>query len=170
MGYVVGYFILNSADYGVPQLRKRLYYVAYHKSLASNPSIPTPTYAAPHRLTSGQMPWVTSRQAVMDLPARKAGQGPDEFISRLDIDSAEVRKRVGEYASRLRPKRGSKIANHHARDLNDLMRRRVKALKPGQAIDHLPKELQPKMGFRGAYGRLDPEAPAKTITTGVRGA
>ena len=25
------------------------------------------------------------------------------------------------------------------------------------------------MGFRGAYGRLDPDQPAKTITTGVRG-
>ena len=169
MGYEVKCFVVNSADYGVPQRRKRLFYVAYDKSLSLVPSAPAPTHASPGRLRKGQVPWITVREAIRDLPSRIAGHGPDQFISRLDTCSTEVCARIGDYAALLRPTRGSKISNHQARSLNELMQQRVKALKPGQAIAHLPKELQPKMGFRGAYGRLDPDQPAKTITTGVRG-
>ena len=168
LGYLVDSFVVDSADYGVPQRRKRLFYVAYDRSLSS-PIIPAPGHVAADRLGPGQSPWITVRQAIGDLPVRIAGQGPDTFISRLDIGRAEVRKRIGDYAARLRPTRGSVVSNHHARTLNDLMRQRVRALKPGQAIAHLPTELRPRMGFRGAYGRLNPDEPAKTITTGVRG-
>ncbi len=169
MGYTVSSFVVNSADYGVPQRRKRLFYIAYDQSLCSAPSVPVPGHASPDCLGPDQIPWVTVRQAIGDLPTRIAGQGPDRFVSRLDTSSAEVRMRIGAYAARLRPARGSRVSNHQARALNDLMRKRMKALKPGQAIAHLPEELQPSMGFRGAYGRLSPDKPAKTITTGIRG-
>ena len=169
LDYTVGVFVLNSVNYGVPQFRKRLYYVGYHESLGVSPSTPPPAYGAPDRLNPGQKPWATVGQAIGDLPPRKAGQGPDCFTSRLDPRNPDVCARLGAYAALLRPPRGSRVENHRARVLNELMQRRVTALRPGQAIADLPKELQPRMGFRGAYGRLDSNLPAKTITTGVRG-
>ena len=169
LDYEVDVFVLNSVNYGVPQFRKRLYYIAYDRSLGRSPSTPISGYAHPDYLNSGQKPWITVRQAIGDLPPREAGQGPDCFTSRLDPRNPGVRARLGEYVALLRPQRGSAVANHSARVLNELMQRRVEALLPGQAIADLPKELQPRMGFRGAYGRLDPDVPAKTITTGVRG-
>ena len=169
LDYEVDHFILNSADHGVPQIRKRLYYVAYHKSIGVAPKAPRAGYVSPSHLKSGQQPWTTVRQAIEDLPRREAGKGPDSFVSRLDIERPEVKARVGNYAALMRPQRGSRVSNHRARAMNELMQRRVRSLAPGQAIADLPKDLQPRMGFRGAYGRLKPDAPAKTITTGVRG-
>ena len=169
LNYEVGSFILNAADHGVPQFRKRLYYVAYHKSLRVAPTAPRASFGSPSELESDQRPWTTVRDAIMDLPGREAGEGPDRFVSRLDLKVPEVQARIGDYAALMRPPQGYGVANHQARVLNELMQRRVKALQPGQAIANLPKNLQPRMGFRNAYGRLDPDAPAKTITTGVRG-
>ena len=169
LSYRVESFVLNSADYGVPQTRKRLYYIAYHESLGVAPTAPLPRYASPAGVGDDQRPWRTVREAIGDLPRRLAGKGPDRFKSRLDLESAEARERIGEFASLMRPSRGTEIANHRARDLSDLMLKRVKSLKAGEAIANLPPELQPRMGFRGAYGRLHPGSPSKTITTGVRG-
>ena len=169
LGYEVNSFVLNSVNYGVPQLRKRLYYIAYHKSLGISPSAPEPDHGPPHGLSPGQQPWVTVGEALQDLPPREAGRGPDRFKARLDTRDLKVRARLGDYAAILRAPRGAEIANHGARKLNELMLQRVRILMPGQAIDDLPEDLRPRMGFRGAYGRLDPSLPSKTITTGVRG-
>ena len=149
LDYEVDIFVLNSVNYGVPQFRKRLYYIAYDRSLGRSPSVPMPCHAHPDRLNPGQKPWITVGQAIGDLPPREAGQGPDRFTSRLDPRNPAVRAKLGDYVALLRPQRGSEVANHSARGLNDLMQRRVAALRPGQAIADLPKELQPRMGFRG---------------------
>lgn len=46
MGYVCRYTLLNSAFYGVPQLRERLFLIAVDRSLGFIPSFPKPTHAA----------------------------------------------------------------------------------------------------------------------------
>jgi DNA (cytosine-5)-methyltransferase 1 len=42
MGYVARYSLLNSAYYGVPQMRERMFLVAYHKELAADVTFPQP--------------------------------------------------------------------------------------------------------------------------------
>lgn len=91
-GYNAFWTILNSADYGVPQIRERLFVIAVRKELNVNIELPIPT----HRDTSGlfmsqransdrlnkysfykepivniqsQIPWVTVEQALSDLPS-----------------------------------------------------------------------------------------------------
>ena len=44
LGYEVRYTLLNSAFYGVPQLRDRMFLVAYAKKLKITPEFPTPTH------------------------------------------------------------------------------------------------------------------------------
>ncbi|RXG84482.1 DNA cytosine methyltransferase [Bradyrhizobium zhanjiangense] len=43
-GYVCGYTLLNAALYGVPQMRERMFLLAYHKGIAEGVSFPAPTH------------------------------------------------------------------------------------------------------------------------------
>jgi DNA (cytosine-5)-methyltransferase 1 len=43
-GYVCAYTLLNAAHYGVPQMRERMFLLAYHRSLGVTPSFPPPTH------------------------------------------------------------------------------------------------------------------------------
>ena len=44
MGYVCGYTLLNSAHYGVPQMRERMFLIAYAKELETRVTFPAPTH------------------------------------------------------------------------------------------------------------------------------
>lgn len=69
MGYLVTADILNAADYGVPQRRKRAIIVA---SRAGRIWPPTPTHANPQKaptlFQNGLLPWETVGRAIEDLP------------------------------------------------------------------------------------------------------
>ncbi len=55
--------------------------------------------------------------------------------------------------------------NHEKRYLTGKTLERVKLIKPGQNWTFLPEELQTKSVHSGAYGRIDPTKPSKTLTT-----
>lgn len=55
--------------------------------------------------------------------------------------------------------------NHEKRYLTGKTLERVKLIKPGQNWTYLPMELQTKSIHSGAYGRIDPSKPSKTLTT-----
>lgn len=44
LGYTCGYTLLNSAYYGVPQMRERMFLIAYRKELAATVVFPNPTH------------------------------------------------------------------------------------------------------------------------------
>lgn len=73
VGYHVGYQVLNAADYGVPQERKRIFIVGIRADFGEQYQFPAPT----HGPTSNQ-PYVDIRNAVADLPIWPEG----EFYSR----------------------------------------------------------------------------------------
>lgn len=169
VGYQVISFKVNAADYGVPQHRKRLFYLGCLAKSEVTPRVPEPTNCDPSKPQQGLKPWVTVGEAIGDLPHRKAGEGPDEFVSNIDPNDPADRLFLGEYAATMRPPKDVTITGHYARPLSEVAMRRLRYLGPGQAIWDLPAYLRPKMGFRGAYGRMHPGYPAKTITTGIRG-
>jgi DNA (cytosine-5)-methyltransferase 1 len=68
-GYKYRWEVLNAADYGVPQLRPRVFVVGVPRG-AKLPELPTPTHGGQweRRLTGiGEQPHVTSGQAFADL-------------------------------------------------------------------------------------------------------
>lgn len=65
LGYVVECAIINAADWGVPQARKRLFMVAI-RDLAQFPFPPQPTHSA--QGNDGLLPYRTSSSAIGDLP------------------------------------------------------------------------------------------------------
>lgn len=55
--------------------------------------------------------------------------------------------------------------NHEKRYLTGKTLERVRLIKPGQNWTFLPEDLQTKSIHSGAYGRIDPSKPSKTLTT-----
>jgi len=70
-GYRVKYKELNAADYGVPQIRKRIIILGVRKDLDVELQYPEPTHSEkPAKTIYGTqpLPWVTLKEAIGDLP------------------------------------------------------------------------------------------------------
>jgi DNA (cytosine-5)-methyltransferase 1 len=68
-GYKVKYQVLNAADYGVAQQRKRIFIVGIREDLGVEYHFPAPTHGAGHA-----QPHKTIRQAIGDLPEWPVGE------------------------------------------------------------------------------------------------
>lgn len=82
-GYRVKWEVLNAADYGVPQLRKRL--ILYGMRDGEPPPLPRPTHSGwtetRRKVDTRLAPYVTSREAIGDLEARDDLVEPDESVN-----------------------------------------------------------------------------------------
>ncbi|MEM4668888.1 MAG: DNA cytosine methyltransferase [Thermofilum sp.] len=68
IGYRVFSKVLDAADYGVPQRRKRLFIVGVRSDIERDFEFPTPTHASPNLASVlGLQKWVTAREALKDL-------------------------------------------------------------------------------------------------------
>lgn len=166
LGYKVISDRLLAADFGVPQKRRRVFFLASRVG-SDQLSFPAPTHfpAAAGELDlqgpgagAERRPYVTVREAISDLPSLSHGEGSSPVPYATDPD--------GEFQRRMRE--GSAEAfDHVARELAPLQLERLQAIAPGQRMQDLPKALQTKQGYGGAYGRLEWDKPALTITTWV---
>ena len=154
---------LLAADYGVPQLRRRAFFFA--NRVGAPTVIPEPTHFTVGR-SPGLFNWEQARnhvavwEAISDLPSLEAGAGhsPCEYL--MD-PKTEYQRLIRSGAAQLH--------DHVARSLTSPQLERVKHLEPGegQGIEALPKHLRPRSGYSGAYARLIPNEPARTITRWV---
>jgi DNA (cytosine-5)-methyltransferase 1 len=69
-GFSVQGTVLNAADYGVPQRRRRAIVIGVQEGA---PPWPAPTHSSPDVPVLGTKPWLTFRQAVDGLPLRPTG-------------------------------------------------------------------------------------------------
>jgi DNA (cytosine-5)-methyltransferase 1 len=150
-GYRISYEIVELADYGVPQFRKRLVLLA-----ARGEAIPIPaaTHHDPARPgKSGQRIWKTVRDAIRRLP-------------RPPLRSAV---RSGDAIPRYKW--------HYSRDVAPIVLRRLKhALSNGRRRTLLPPSLRLACherrpdGYYDVYGVIDWDKPSPTITSGCTNA
>jgi len=143
LGYVSDYRVLQVADYGVPQSRRRLVLLA---GKGFPVTLPEPTHA--RVASNGLEPWRTVRNVIKDMPkpltlAKSQEQGgPQEFNW------------------------------HIVRTLAPQNKRRLVKAKPGKPWSSIPKRLRPpchkdrSAGFSNVYGRMSWDEVAPTITAG----
>ncbi|MGV0998268.1 MAG: DNA cytosine methyltransferase [Fluviibacter sp.] len=143
MGYILAHNVLNVADYGVPQARRRLVVLG---GLGFPIAIPEATHS--RTPASTQKPWKTVREAIAGMPKPI---------------TMELASRNG----------GPSKANWHVtRKISDLNVQRLRATKSGQSRGQLPIELRPDChktsdkGFSNVYGRMTWNEPSPTITGG----
>lgn len=157
-GYAVNYGVLNAADYGVPQRRRRAFFLGTRSGRKMQ--FPGQTHSPD---TSGgelfpRPNHVTVWEAIGDLPSLRHGQGtsPADYTHGPMTDFQKWAR--GETRS---------LTNHVARKLQATQYERLASLEPGEGLAELPDHLRPKSGYSGAYGRLTKEMVAPTITRWV---
>jgi DNA (cytosine-5)-methyltransferase 1 len=143
LGYVVGWRVLQVADYGVPQRRRRLVLLA---GLGFSIPFPSPTHSRDG--SQGLPRWKTLRETIkgvarpVTLSYAKARGGPAAF--------------------------GWNVV----RDMSEENKKRIRHARAGRSWKSIPKRLRPDchkdipLGFRNAYGRMRWNEPAVTITSG----
>jgi DNA (cytosine-5)-methyltransferase 1 len=66
--YKVSFQVLNAADYGVPQTRKRVFIIGFRGDLEVNWNFPTATHSKEVPLTNNKKAWLTVHDAIKGLP------------------------------------------------------------------------------------------------------
>lgn len=161
LGYEVLHATLNAADFGVPQRRRRAFFIA--TANGGKLRFPRPSHFARqsedlHFSLFEHRHHVCVWDAIGDLPNLEHGMGtqPCEYSS----DPS------GEFQMYVRNGEGT-VMNHIARKLRPLQYERLSSLKPGEGYRELPNHLKTKGGYSGAYGRLTKEMVAPTVTRWV---
>jgi DNA (cytosine-5)-methyltransferase 1 len=150
LGYAASWRILNAAEHGVPQKRRRAFVVATRRDLAPF-TWPEPTHGP-----GGTLPFVTVRDAIADLPA-----ATDTETGRADV--SRYRSAPSPYADLMRSPTATPM-NHVRRTPGERVLARLAAMTPGMRTSELPAELRPKSHYYNCYGRMPWDQPAKTIT------
>ncbi|MCY4213013.1 MAG: DNA cytosine methyltransferase [Gammaproteobacteria bacterium] len=135
--------IVQVADYGVPQFRRRLV-------LLGGRGFDIPLPAATHSRTSvGNLaPWRTVREAITGMPEP------------VTLAKAKAKGRV------------EPSDWHIVRQLSPTNVERIKAAQAGRTWTGIPEHLRPKchrgnyVGFTNVYGRMEWDRPSPTITGG----
>jgi DNA (cytosine-5)-methyltransferase 1 len=70
LGYYFTYKLLNAHDYGVPEDRKRVFFIGYHKSLGKGFKFPEPLSSNQHRVLKDAI-WDLKDNALPALPKNK---------------------------------------------------------------------------------------------------
>ncbi len=178
IGYDLVPMILLAADYGVPQLRRRLVFVG--NRTGSDISLPAPThgdvnlwkgFSLPfahlsrigHGREEGLLPHVTFAEACSDLPRVAEGKEIDNVV--YPTEAASIYQKEMRAGSQL-------VRQHAAADLSLLDRVASQTLKPGQnwtdlSADVLPDRFRKIRRYDATtlLKRLRDDLPTYTITT-----
>jgi len=144
-GYVVNMGVLQMADYGVPQSRRRFVLLAGKRFFIE---FPRRTNCRGGDKIKELKPWLKLEDIIRNM------------------------KRPVTLSDAIQKGGPEKFNWHVVGDLKEISKKRLEALKPGDNRASLPKELRPKChvniekGFINVYGRLSWEQVSPTITSG----
>ena len=154
IGYKVQMRQLTACDYGVPQARKRVFFVGINtqKVKKGNYYFPDATYG------EGKKPYVTCRDALSDL----------DFIgdTRLLPEEAEYELPIVNDYQRFMRKNASVLLNHVTTIHTEKTRRIIAMVPDGGNYKDLPRELWSTRKVHIAWTRMDSRKPCFTIDTG----
>jgi DNA (cytosine-5)-methyltransferase 1 len=150
IGYNPACAELLAAQYGAPQMRWRLFVIAWRRDLdiSAGYGFPAPSHGGG---TIGDLLpnctirpdetfcFTTTRQAIGDLPPVQAGEEIDRYVGPPAVD----------YQTTMRAGLTHELHNHYAAKLSAANLKRLAILRPGQDWRDLPHELLPP-GMRRA--------------------
>lgn len=156
IGYNVSCKILTASDYGVPQNRKRVFFVGLRKDLNDFPHdffiFPEPSHGK-----GKSKPYITSKEAIDDLPLLENHQG--EEIANYSFPAQNDYQRL--------MRTNSKFIYNHVATVHKPKTVNTIALVPdGGNYKDLPKELRESRKVNIAWTRMNSNKPCFTIDTG----
>ena len=147
--------VLNAADYGVPQRRRRAFIIASRDVPVGLPS-PSHSGEAQNGMLIPLAPWRTIGDAISDLSSIDGGEGTSPS-SYADLPRNDYQ--------RLLRGNAESVSEHVAWRLSRVQSERLSFLKQGEGVEALPPSLVPKSTYGSAYRRMSWDVPALTITT-----
>ncbi|MCX6702999.1 MAG: DNA cytosine methyltransferase [Candidatus Wolfebacteria bacterium] len=150
MGYNVKVKILCAADYGVPQIRKRVFFIGLQKKYGEF-YFPEPKYTPKD--------YITCSDAIGDLPSLEKELGSEE--SRYSVTAKTA------YQKMMR-KNSSILYNHVATKHTALVKSIISLVPEGGNHKDLPLGVGKNRTFNEAWTRYHSKKPSKTIDTGHR--
>jgi len=169
LGYASCAEILCANEFGVPQIRKRAFVLAYRSDMGVSPELPKRTHERiinASDLTDGgkrvrfeadKTPFVSVEEAIGDLPPLCAGEGED-VVPYTGSATSEYQRRARE---------GSiAVFNHRSRSHSPSFLKKIAVISEGSSNQNLPDDLRFSDNyFSQAYARLHRNGLANTITT-----
>jgi DNA (cytosine-5)-methyltransferase 1 len=155
LGYRVRHRVLNAADYGVPQLRKRVILVGTR--LGRPFGFPRPTHCGRHVVAEGLKPHLTLGEAIGDLPAVESGESSEAYATPPQNG----------YQAALRG-RSTRLLDHEAPRHNDRLLDLIVRIPDGGSARELadaPAWFRNMQSFPDTYCRLWWGRPCTTVTT-----
>lgn len=157
IGYTIETQVMNAADYGVPQKRKRLIIVGLRGS--KNFIFPSPTHSETGDIL---LKHISVFEALDDL-----GPAVGSAVTSTLYKNGPTNKFQEEMRAT------TEITDHIVPTMSDLDKYIVKHVTPGGNYMDVPKEVNSKRirrlqetgGHTTCYGRLDPSKPSYTINT-----
>lgn len=146
LGYSVTYKILLASDFGVPQNRKRVFFIGLLDNEKSF-EFPIGKYIDSK---------ITSMEAISDLPEHELPDGTDY---ELQIEN--------EYQEKIRHQ-SKGVYNHQITKHTEKTKETIALVPDGGNYKSLPKELQNSRKVNIAWTRLNSAKPSFTIDTGHR--
>ncbi len=177
--YCMATGVLNAAEYGVPQLRRRAVVIAIKKTLGVEPSLPTPTHGGSGTVFSYRF---GSLRDVQDTETRtELGLSPSlagcrqlvtlsQALSDLDSPNQLVNARYrsppkSKYQRFMREFSDCVVRNHHPWRHRRKTVERIALTPPGDCPTSYGDRHRNRRYFSQAYSRLHGDGLSRTITT-----
>lgn len=143
--------ILYAPNFGVPQIRKRLFFVGLDKDNYS-------TFEFPKEILNKKN-YITCEDAISDLPTLEDDLGTDKM--------KYPTKALSTYQQKMR-KNSNIIHNHIGTQHTNLVKNVISQVPEGGNHKDLPKGVGESRKFNEAWTRYHSKKPSKTIDTGHR--
>ena len=149
IGYRVFSDVLNAADYGLPQYRKRTIIAGITKGY----SFEFPKIIKSKEKNFFEDKHLTVMSAISDLPKLNVGEEKQYYSCKPKNDFQ--RKMRGNVKV---------LTEHNCSKYGKKMQKIISLVPPKGNISDLPISLRPKKYFNNVYARIDPTKPSPTIT------
>ena len=158
--------VLNSADYGVPQIRKRVIIIGVRKDVKTSPEqiydgIKKTHFDASDKNSSNAKKYVTVKEAIGELPKLKQGEGVKTILFNPTDEN--------DFLKHIRPNSKYELVDHISRTHNELDVKRYVAMSKNkwdfsELLEKSPELSHPKARvFNNSYVVQHWNMPSKTI-------
>ena len=152
IGYEMKPQLLYAPDFGVPQIRKRVFFVGLRKGIGSF-SFPTPSHSPSQ--------YITCADAINDLPSL---QNPDGTTIYGEDKQQYCCSPQNEYQKAMR-KNSSYVYNHIGSIPIEKTRKMLELIPEGKNYRALPEEYRNLYSYHEALTRYSSKKPSLTINT-----
>lgn len=137
-------WLLNAAEYGIPQARKRAFLVGSKNKVSIEKPKKTHGNAKETKINASLSEYVNIYDAISDLPQIRTGQT-------MSANNSYSKDACNEFQRKIRRK-SSNVANHIVTKNTPIVIKRIKSVPSGGNWSDIPKHL---MKVDGKYGRLE---------------